>query len=282
MRREKEWFAAERLRKGTPWIRDLIKNGLLDGECWGFVVFRTGCYGTEQDEESWRRFREYFDTAAKATILHYNSGPLLWPKFRAIFVEREGLDGASAEQLRTEFKRMRDGDTAADEQLPKGIRTSFFLVVDKAAIESEGVKLGWVTRDPLEPPLDWQLQFGPVKDDLPVYVRAIHPDFESNKEGAEAQAGDGSSSSGSEIGRENSMEGFTGEVTLALPRVFDWLNMLRFESERGTSWESWPIGKGWSEIFDETKDPEVWIRAVAPHSGLVHHKPGGYKRKVQM
>lgn len=80
-RRWDEWVAEPQLQNGTAWIRDLIKNNLLDAECWGFVVFRTAGYGTQQGEEAWRRFREYFETAVKAAILHYNSGPLLWPKF---------------------------------------------------------------------------------------------------------------------------------------------------------------------------------------------------------
>lgn len=106
---------------------------------------------------------------AKATVLHWNSGPLLWPNFSALFVEREELNGASHEKLRIEFKRMRDGDTGADQLLSKGIRTSCFLAVDEAAIESDAVKTGFIVRN--------ELDFDPHQDDPVVYLRAVHPDF---------------------------------------------------------------------------------------------------------
>lgn len=259
-RRWDEWEAARRLERGTAWIKDLIKNGLLDGECWGFVVFRTGCYGSEQGGEAWRRFREYFDSAAKATVLQWNSGPLLWPKFSALFVEQEELKGASHERLRIEFKRMRDGDTGGYRQLPKGIRTSCFLVVDEAATESDAVKIGSIVRD--------ELDFDSHEDDPVVYLRAVHPDFQIKNS---SETGAGVESHGA-TEQDGDMAGFTGEVTVALPRVFDWLNCVCFESERGEAWKGRPLGKGWHDIYIQTKVPEGWIRDFAPNSGRVSYK----------
>lgn len=62
----------------------MLKHGLLqdDKDCWGFVVFRTGCYNGEEGTVAWKRFREHFELVAKTTILHYASGPELWPTFR--------------------------------------------------------------------------------------------------------------------------------------------------------------------------------------------------------
>lgn len=261
-RRFDEWEAARRLERGTAWIKDLIKNGFLDADCWGFVVFRTGCYGSEQGDEAWRRFREYFDSAAKATVLHWNSGPLLWPKFSAVFVEREELNGASPEQLRMEFNRMRAGGTGADQRLPKGIRTNCFLMADKEAIESDAARAGFTVRD--------ELAFEPQEDGPVLYIRAVHPDFQP-KDTSDAEAAVESISSPVVPEQARGMAGFTGEVTVALPRVFDWLNCVCFEAECGEAWEGRPLGKGWHDIYTQTRDPEKWIRDYAPNSGRVSY-----------
>lgn len=261
-RRWEEWEAARRLERGTAWIKELIKNGLLDADCWGFVVFRTGCYGSEQGDEAWRRFREYFDSAAKATVLHWNSGPLLWPKFSALFVEKEELNKVSPEQLRMEFKRMRDSDRGADQQLPKGMRTNCFLVADKEAIESDAARTGFTVRD--------ELAYEPQEDGPVLYIRAVHPDFQL-KDSSEAEAGVESISSHVVREQDNGMAGFIGEVIVALPRVFDWLNGVCFEAECGEAWKGLPLGKGWHDIYTQTKVPEDWSRDYAPNSGRVYY-----------
>jgi hypothetical protein len=73
------------------------------------VVFRTGCYSGEEGQAAWTRSREHFELVAKTTILHYCNGPGLWPTFRTIFVEDKELNGASDDQLRSLFKKMREG-----------------------------------------------------------------------------------------------------------------------------------------------------------------------------
>lgn len=50
---EMKWRDLERARRpkvGTPWIRRMLQAGLPEdsAECWGFVVFRTGCYHGEE------------------------------------------------------------------------------------------------------------------------------------------------------------------------------------------------------------------------------------------
>lgn len=257
-----EWEAARRLARGTAWIKDMIKHGLLDGDCWGFVVFRTGCYGSKEGDEAWRRFREYFDSAAKATVLHYNSGPLLWPTFSALFVEREELDGASCERLRKEFKRMRDGGAGADRELPKGIQTTCFLVADEATIQCDAVKTGFIVKD--------ELAFEPQDDPPTVYLRAVHPDFRL-EDSSKAEAGVESTSPHGVRGQDDGMAGFTGEVTMALPRVFDWLHFVCFHFESGEAWNGRGLGRGWHDIYTQTKVPEKWVREYSPNSGSVHY-----------
>lgn len=241
-----EWQRSERLRAGSPWARAMLRNGLLDdGASWGFVVFRTGSYGGgPAADEAWRRFRGYFDSAAEAMILHYNSGPLLWPKFRAVFVEREELEGATDEELRDEFRRMRR------QELPKGMRTSCFLVADRSAIECEAATTGFIVRHD-NGQVSPSVYIRP--DDAVAYVRALDPDF-----------------------REDAMDGFPGAVKVALPRVFDWLHFVCFQAERGAAWEGHPCAHGWPEIYQQTKEPEAWVRNWAANSGSIHYTTSSY------
>jgi hypothetical protein len=152
-----------------------VENGRLeDGVgCWGFVVFRTGCCGGEEGEASWRKFRAHFEKVAEVSVLHWNSGPLLWPAFRAVFVENKELDRASNAKLRARFRDMRDGGSG--ERLPNGIRTSCFIVADREVIESETAKnpyVAWYVDD-----VEASVHILP--DDLMVYIRAVDPDYDA-------------------------------------------------------------------------------------------------------
>ncbi|KAK3687972.1 hypothetical protein B0T22DRAFT_141942 [Podospora appendiculata] len=237
--------AARRLKTGTAWMRDMAKGLEKDGaECWGFVVFRTGCYEAgEEGNAAWQRFRDYFDKLAQATVLHWNSGSLLWPKFRTIFVEDKTLDRASNEQLREEFRKMRD-----NRSLPTGIRTSCFLVADRVAIQSE------VAQAPYLPPYVGNLGEIHIKPEDPVvYLHAIDPNYGAKKESDEEQHAE--------------MAGFKGEATVALPRVFDWLHWVCFNAEREDGAADLDNRRGWHVIYVQTKVPEAWVRNWAPNSG---------------
>lgn len=133
-------------------------------------------------------------------------------------------------------------------------------MVDEAAIESDAVKIGFMVRD--------ELDFDSHEDDPVVYLRAVHPDFQI-KNSSETEAGVESHGAPEQDG---DMAAFTGEVTVALPRVFDWLNCVCFESEQGEAWKGRPLGKGWHDIYIQTKFPEGWIRGFAPNSGRVSYK----------
>ncbi|KAK3324400.1 hypothetical protein B0T19DRAFT_229633 [Cercophora scortea] len=244
--------AARRLETGTHWMKTTAKGLEEDGaECWGFVVFRTGCYGTSEDgDAAWQRFRDYFDKLAKASVLHWNSGPLLWPKFRAVFVEDQALDGASNKQLRERFREMRNGRNGGD-YLPNGIRTSCFLVADRAVIKSEAAQAPYVPR--------YVGSVGQVHirpEDPVVYIRAIDPDY-----GVEEKP---------DVEEHAEMAGFQGEATVALPRVFDWLHWVCFNAERGDGIPGVDQRRGWLTIYEQTQVPEAWERNWDPSGGLAY------------
>jgi hypothetical protein len=109
-RQERNLLRARRLKSGTGFIERMLEHRLLEdgAECWSFVVFRTGCYDGEVGELAWQKFCEHFDKVAQVSVLHWNSGPELWPTFRAIFFEdKEERDGVLDDDLRAMFRQMR-------------------------------------------------------------------------------------------------------------------------------------------------------------------------------
>ncbi|KAK4119593.1 hypothetical protein N657DRAFT_650082, partial [Parathielavia appendiculata] len=143
----REHEKARIVKVGTPWIRKMLEAGLLEegAEYWGFVVFRTGCYHGEENEALWQRFRDHLLKVAETSVLHWYSGPELWPSLRIVFVEDKELKGASNEQLRIWFRKMRDR-AGGEQHLPKGIRTKCFLVADEAVIRSEAAQTPYTPR----------------------------------------------------------------------------------------------------------------------------------------
>lgn len=259
---DRQWREAaieRRVKKGNRWIRDVLEELQREGNeeeeeeegaggCWGFVVFRTGCYGRgAEGEAAWRRFREYFDRIAEVSVLHWDGGPLLWPLFRAVFVEDdEELEGASDEQLRARFKRMREGG----QLLPNGIATNCFLVADAAMIESEAVGKMF-----LPAKVD---DVGTVKwmfDDPVVYIRAVDPDYHEDGQEAGKEERDG-----------GEMAGYRGEARVALPRVFDWLYWLCFIAKKPAGLDG--RNGGWRDIYLETREPEAWNRNWQSNMGF--------------
>lgn len=69
------------------------------------------------------------------------------------------------------------------------------------------------------------------------------------------------------------MDGLTGAVTVALPRVFDWLNCVCFEAECGSGWEGLTLGhKGWRDIYNQIKVLKDWVRDFAQNTGTVSYQ----------
>ena len=257
-----EMEKSRRLKVGTPWMRAMLRAGLLEdgAECWGFVVFRTGCYYQgEAGEAAWQRFREYLRKVAETSVMHWYSGPELRPSLRVFFVEDKELEGASDVQLRERFGKMRDG-TSGGEVLPKGIRTNCFLVADEPIIKSKAAQTPYEPRywDSLE------MSFDILDEDPVVYIRAVDPDYVTIAALANTDAvvvrKDG----------EDEMADFRGEATVALPRVFDWLHCVCFFAERGIT-PTWGFRNGWSSIYVQTKRPEVWVRNWSPRSGGISY-----------
>ncbi|KAH8894261.1 hypothetical protein GQ53DRAFT_839891 [Thozetella sp. PMI_491] len=236
-----------RLREGTAWIRGMLKTGLLENgkDCWGFVVFRTGCY---DDDAAWEHFQACFSQTGETAVMWFNLGPLIWPSFRAVFVSDPALNGASTEQLRERFKAMRDSG-----ELPKGIRTNCFLIADAAAINSEATTMTYEMRR--EP--------GPT-----VFIRAADPDYKpplaspsAATAGCEGKETASQNDANREARKEREAGGFTGEVTLALPKVFDWFHWLCYRAERGV--EVWQ-----RTVPEAIKTPSLWTPMLAENTGV--------------
>lgn len=181
---------------------------------------------------------------------------------------------------------MRDG--AGDEPLPKGIRTSCFLVADRDVIESEAAQAPYVPRyvDDLEASVR-------IRDDDPVVsIRAVDPDYEDPVKTAEspeqdcegillggdgAETSDGAESAAASKRHDpeegDDMTGFAGGATIALPRVFDWLHFVCFSAERGLGPTEVDRREGWRAIHVQTKVAETssWIRNWGANSGGVSY-----------
>ncbi|KAH6842453.1 hypothetical protein B0I37DRAFT_381962 [Chaetomium sp. MPI-CAGE-AT-0009] len=282
----REFERARRLKVGTPWIRKMLRDGLLEGgaDCWGFALFRTGCYHGEEGEAAWQRFRDYLPKVAATSVLHWNSGPELRLSLRVFFMEDKELEGASNEQLRARFREMRD--EIGGEHLPKGIRTNCFLVADEPVIKSEAAQAPYTPRY-----MDDSLMGVEILDDDPVvYIRAVDPDYvastapvERTTEGGAGEVpGDRATPTSSNspsvspadtnvtTEEEDEMADFKGEATVALPRVFDWLHGVCFHAERGIT-PTWDGRKGWQTIHVQTRRPEAWIRNWSPNSGRMQY-----------
>jgi hypothetical protein len=288
--REEKWREFERARRlkiGTHWIRRMLQAGLLEdgAECWGFVVFRTGCYHSEEGEATWQRFRDYLFKVAETSVLHWNSGPELRPSLRVFFVEDKELESALNEQLRARFRMMRDG--AGGEHLPKGIRTNCFLVADEPVINSEAAQT------PYTPGYtdDLEMSVEILEEDPVVYIRAVDPDYvapaapagRTTEDRADEVPGDRTTPTSSNsssvapadtnvVAKEggDEMADFKGEATVALPRVFDWLHCACFCAERGIT-PTWDSRNGWHTVHMQTKRPEAWVRNWSPESGGIHY-----------
>ncbi|KAJ4303863.1 hypothetical protein N0V88_001460 [Collariella sp. IMI 366227] len=234
-------------------LRDMDKARLLkiDGaECWGFVVFRTGCYHGDEAEAVWQRFRDHLLKVAEVSVLHWYSGPELRPSLRVFFAEGKDLEGATNEELRARFRKMRDG--TGDDNLPKGIRTNCFLVADESVIKSEATQAPYMPRYTND--LEGEVRI--LDEDPVVYIRAVDPNYGAPASPAGKSTEDetvkipsarvipaSNRSSSAAPGdadtlakeQRKEMAHFKGEAIVALPRVFDWLHYVCFFAERGAT-----------------------------------------------
>ncbi|KAK3934018.1 hypothetical protein QBC46DRAFT_429447, partial [Diplogelasinospora grovesii] len=216
----------------------------------GFVCFWTGGYhhhgnggeeeGDDDDDAAaacWERFQKYYWQTGETVVLEWGSGDRLWPLFRTIFVSDAALDGAPTDALRARFKAMVEAG-----EVPPGIRRDGFIVADDAAIRSDETKRPYALREKGRD--SW----------LPaptVFVRAVHPDFGASplssvqEQEQQQQAAEGGNEGQSTF--DDPMAGFPGAVTLALPKVFDFLHFALFFPQHRLG--------GWEAVYRQTKVP---------------------------
>ncbi|KAL7899504.1 hypothetical protein HDV64DRAFT_291513 [Trichoderma sp. TUCIM 5745] len=182
---------AAKMRATTPrWINHMSDAKLSR---WGFVIFRT-TYGGETEDE-WTTFKWVYEDYRRAQlnfgwIRSNNISPLHQP----LLVSDSSLEGADVDALRQRFKAMREQN-----EIPAGIATDCFLIADQAVFDSAVLSLEsrYQPKAPGEPD-PWQYAF---------YMRAVNPDYDASVL----------------IPSEGELAGYEGEITIPLPKVFDWL-----------------------------------------------------------
>lgn len=182
---------AAKMRATTPrWINHMSDAKLSQ---WGFVIFRTTYSGETEDE--WKTFKWVYDGYRRAQLHHgwirTNNISLL---HRPLLVSDSSLEGADVDALRQRFKAMREQN-----EIPAGIATDCFLIVDQAALDNAVLSLeSRYQPKALGEPDPWQYTF---------YIRAANPDYDASVP----------------IPSEGELAGYEGEITIPLPKVFDWL-----------------------------------------------------------
>ncbi|RSM11750.1 hypothetical protein CDV31_006624 [Fusarium ambrosium] len=183
-RRLQERLRIAKENQRAEWVQDMVDRDLPR---WGFVVMRTE-YRDPRSDEAWEEFREYYGRIGEQIMKGWSGHPPraeLWKTLETVFVSDPALDGASADALRERFKSMR-------ESLPEGIRRDCFLVKDNLFAETRRLAIR-----ALDPDYDPEAPLGTEE----------HA-YTSNKRSITVQ----------------DLEGFCGEVTLPVPKAFDWLH----------------------------------------------------------
>lgn len=109
---------------------------------WGWIVYRT----TYADDKKWEKFNEIFQTQVRDPVLNLDGG-----EHHSQFLDytlrsdKSKYDGATAAQLRDEFREWRASSGPLEEQglneaerqfLPLNARYSFFIRIDEDALQS--------------------------------------------------------------------------------------------------------------------------------------------------
>ncbi|KAK6080304.1 hypothetical protein SCUP234_05245 [Seiridium cupressi] len=192
MRQERAAAQAAKIRAARPqWLHDMFDAKLPR---FGFIIFRiTYREGTEQ---KWEVFRAIYDTTkVKLYSKCWRRAANLSSKHLSVLVSEPSLNGATVDVLRQRFKVMREQG-----EIPDGIATDCFLVVDDATLDHPIIasKTRYQPKAPGEPD-PWQTTFS---------VRAVDPDYDPAK---------------SFTPGEGDLSDFRGEISIPLPKVFDWL-----------------------------------------------------------
>ncbi|KAF7936223.1 uncharacterized protein EAE98_002442 [Botrytis deweyae] len=191
-RREQQRAAmtARHVASRPRWVQELITAKLPQ---WGFVVFRTDY--SEETDEKWRVFKGIY-TMTGNTVLKDSwkrASPLIVTS-QSIFVSDPVMDGADTDALRHRFKTMRER-----QEIPNGIAMDCFLVVDEAVLNHNFISSKTLYKPkPLGDRNPWEFA---------LYLRAVDPDHNNP----------------ATITPQADTSDFTGEITIPLPKVFDWL-----------------------------------------------------------
>lgn len=179
-------------REATPkWVNE-IKDARLP-RC-GFVVFRTA-YG-EGTDAAWRNFVDMYTLTGRAQLSKcWKKSNSLAQKHQPLWVADDAsLDGADLATLRRRFRAMREQG-----EIPDRLASDCFLVVDEAILSHKFVtsRIFYKPKTPGSPD-PWETA---------LFISAVDPDHDDS---ITAQ-------------NEQNVAGFTGEISIPLPKVFDWL-----------------------------------------------------------
>jgi len=192
VRRERKAQQKQDLLKAArpQWVHDMYDAKLPK---WGFIIFRTA-YG-EGTDAKWQGFQFTYDMTMITVLCKcWRRAANLSSTHRPVFISDSSLDKADVDLLRRQFKIMR-----AQNQIPDRIATDCFLIVDEAVLNHRVIssKIIYTPKAPgdLDP---WQSTLS---------LRAVDPDHDAS---APAPS-------------EADLSEYEGEITIPLPRVFDWL-----------------------------------------------------------
>ncbi|EHK43390.1 hypothetical protein TRIATDRAFT_310935 [Trichoderma atroviride IMI 206040] len=182
---------AAKMRAAQPrWLNHMSDAKLSR---WGFVIFRTAY--SEGTEEKWKEFQWVYLVNKNAQL---SKGWRRATSFRSLheplLVSDSSLEGAGVDVLRQRFKAIREQN-----EIPAGVATDCFLIADQAILDKAllSVEVKYQPKAQGEPD-PWQSTF---------FIRAVNPDYDASVP----------------IPSEGDLAGYEGEITIPLPKVFDWL-----------------------------------------------------------
>ncbi|KAM0524432.1 hypothetical protein ACHAPE_000526 [Trichoderma viride] len=184
--------AAKWRARQPRWVRHMF-DANLNTRRWGFVIFRTA-YG-EGTEYKCVLFESIYGQHALTQLHHcWEKAAGLSSPHYPLTVSDPLLEGANIDTLRQRFKTMREQG-----EILERIATDCFLVAYQAALDDPYL----TSKTPYKPkapgdPDPWQST---------ITVRAINPDYDASVP----------------IASEEDLAGYEGEITIPLPKVFDWL-----------------------------------------------------------
>jgi hypothetical protein len=220
---------AAKWRAARPqWVNHMLDAKLSQ---WGFVIFRTAY--SEGTEQKWLYFQRAYSSNEFGQLRRsWKFATHLSAKHKPFLVCDPSLEGADPDVLRRQFKTMRERN-----EIPDGIATDCFLVADQTALDqSTAVSMtdwkpkvqlfvadqtalgqsaefyvkGYKPKAPGEPD-PWESTFS---------VRAVNPDYDTSVLSPS----------------EGDLAGYEGEITIPLPKIFDWLYYCFFA--KSEDWET--------------------------------------------